>query len=342
MITNKLSGIIPLMAASILLCACGQKKADETQVTAEKEKVKVKVETVTLQDVPQTSEFTATVEANIKNNIAPQSPVRIERIFVEVGDHVRKGQKLVQMDEANLAQAKTQLDNLEIEFKRTDELYKVGGTSKSDWDAKKTSLDVARTAYRNLVENTQLLSPIDGIITARNYDSGDMHSGGDPVLTVEQIRPVKLYINISETLFTKVKKGMDVSVKLDVYGDEAYDGKVSLVYPTIDPQTRTFPVEIKIVNGNEKVRPGMFARVTIDFGSKQHVVVPDRAIVKQSGSGDRYVYVYENGKVSYNKVELGRRLDNKYELISGVENGAKVVITGQSRLNNGMEVDIID
>lgn len=339
MITNKLSGIISLMAVSVLLLSCEQKKAVET---AEKENVKVKVETVTLQDVPQTSEFTATVEPNIKNNIAPQSPVRIERILVEVGDHVRKGQKLVQMDEVNLAQAKTQLDNLEIEFKRTDELYKVGGTSKSDWDAKKTSLDVARTAYHNLVENTQLLSPIDGIVTARNYDSGDMYSGGDPVLTVEQIRPVKLYINISETLFTKVKKGMNVTVKLDVYGDEAFDGKVSLVYPTIDPQTRTFPVEIKMVNGNEKVRPGMFARVTIDFGSKQHVVVPDRAIVKQSGSGDRYVYVYENGKVSYNKVELGRRLDNKYELISGVDNGAKVVITGQSRLNNGMEVDIIE
>lgn len=339
MITNKLSGIISLMAVSVLLLSCQQKKAVET---AEKENVKVKVETVTLQDVPQTSEFTATVEPNIKNNIAPQSPVRIERILVEVGDHVRKGQKLVQMDEVNLAQAKTQLDNLEIEFKRTDELYKVGGTSKSDWDAKKTSLDVARTAYHNLVENTQLLSPIDGIVTARNYDSGDMYSGGDPVLTVEQIRPVKLYINISETLFTKVKKGMNVTVKLDVYGDEAFDGKVSLVYPTIDPQTRTFPVEIKMVNGNEKVRPGMFARVTIDFGSKQHVVVPDRAIVKQSGSGDRYVYVYENGKVSYNKVELGRRLDNKYELISGVDNGAKVVITGQSRLNNGMEVDIIE
>lgn len=339
MITNKLSGIISLMAVSVLLLSCEQKKAVET---AEKENVKVKVETVTLQDVPQTSEFTATVEPNIKNNIAPQSPVRIERILVEVGDHVRKGQKLVQMDEVNLAQAKTQLDNLEIEFKRTDELYKVGGTSKSDWDAKKTSLDVARTAYHNLVENTQLLSPIDGIVTARNYDSGDMYSGGDPVLTVEQIRPVKLYINISETLFTKVKKGMNVTVKLDVYGDEAFDSKVSLVYPTIDPQTRTFPVEIKMVNGNEKVRPGMFARVTIDFGSKQHVVVPDRAIVKQSGSGDRYVYVYENGKVSYNKVELGRRLDNKYELISGVDNGAKVVITGQSRLNNGMEVDIIE
>lgn len=328
--------------ALLCLAACSQKKTEDTAATSEKEKVKVKVETVSMQSVPQTREFTATVQANIKNNIAPQNAVRIEQILVEVGDPVRKGQKLVQMDEASLAQAKTQLDNLETEFKRTDELYKVGGTSRSDWDAKKTSFEVARTAYNNLVENTQLASPIDGIVTARNYDGGDMYSNGDPVLVIEQIRPVKLYIHVSETFFTHVKKGMDVSVKLDVYGDKEFPGKVSLVYPTIDPQTRTFPVEIKIVNADQQVRPGMFARVTIDFGALDRVVVPDRAIVKQSGSGDRYVYVYRDGKVTYDKVELGRRLGDKYELVSGVENGSRVVVTGQSRLNNGMEVELVN
>ena len=322
------------------MAACQEKK-DDTASDAGQSKVKVKVETVTQQPVAQTREFTATVQANIKNNIAPQNPVRIDKILVEVGDAVRAGQTLVQMDEVNLAQSKTQLDNLEVEFRRTDELFKIGGTSRSDWDAKKTSLDVARTAYKNLVENTRLTSPIDGIVTARHYDSGDMYSGGDPVLVVEQIRPVKLYIHVSEAFFTRIKKGMDVKVKLDVYGDEEFQGKVSLVYPTIDSQTRTFPVEIKIVNADQKVRPGMFARVTVDFGSLDRVVIPDRAIVKQSGSGDRYVYVYNDGKVSYNKVELGRRLDDKYELVSGVDNGAQVVVTGQSRLNNGMEVDIV-
>lgn len=337
---KQVSGIL-FAAGCLAMGACSQKKTDEAAPAAEKEKVKVKVETVTLRPVAQTREFTATVQANIKNNIAPQNTVRIDEILVEVGDAVRKGQTLVKMDEVNLAQSKTQLDNLEVEFKRTDELFKIGGTSRSDWDAKKTSLEVARTAYKNLVENTRLTSPIDGIVTARYYDSGDMYSGGDPVLVVEQIQPVKLYINVSEAFFTRIRKGMDVTVKLDVYGDEEFPGKVSLVYPTIDSQTRTFPVEIKIVNAHRKVRPGMFARVTVDFGSIDRIMVPDRAIVKQSGSGDRYVYVYSDGKVSYNKVELGRRLGDKYELVSGVDNGAQVVVTGQSRLNNGMEVDIV-
>ena len=119
-----------------------------------------------------------------------------------------------------------------------------------------------------------------------------------------------------------------------------FRSKVSLVYPTIDAATRTFPVEVKIDNAGEKVRPGMFARATMNFGSKNHVVVPDQAVVKQAGSGDRYVYVYKDGKVSYQKVELGRRMGNRYEILSGVEDGDEVVITGQNRLINGIEVEL--
>ena len=285
-------------------------------------------------------QYTATVEAEVKNNIAPSSPVRIDKIFVEVGDHVSKGQKLVQMDAANLKQTKLQLDNQEVEFNRIDELYKVGGASKSEWDAAKMAYDVKKTAYQNLLENTSLLSPISGVVTARNYDSGDMYSGGNPVLTVEKITPVKLLINVSEVYFTKVKKGAPVNVKLDVYGDEAFEGKISLIYPTIDPSTRTFQVEIQLPNQNQKVRPGMFARASLNFGTEENVVVPDLAIVKQAGAGDRYVYVYKDGKVTYNKVELGRRMGTEYELKSGVPNNSQVVIAGQTRLINGTEVEV--
>lgn len=325
------------LASLVGLCACA---GGETETTTTAEKVKVKIETVHAQTVDQLSEFTATVEANVKNNIAPQNPFRIRKIYAEIGDHVKAGQTLAEMDATNLKQAKVQLDNQEAEFKRIDELYKVGGASKSAWDAQKASMEVARESYANLVENTRLVSPISGIVTARNYDSGDMYSGGTPIYTVEQIRPVKLLINVSESFFTQVKKGNEVDVRLDVYGDEVFKGKVSLVYPTIDATTRTFPVEVRILNNDERVRPGMFARVTLNFGERQHVVIPDRAIVKQAGSGDRYVYVYQNGSVSYQKVELGRRIGNTYEVISGVSDGNEVVITGQSRLNNGMEVEI--
>ena len=336
--TREMLKVVPL-ATLALLISCSVEKKDAAAETHD-EKVKVKIEQVSAQDVDQIGEFTATVEANISNNIAPQTPVRIEKLFAEVGDHVKAGQLLVKMDETSLKQAKIQLDNQELEFKRIDELYKVGGASKSAWDAQKTQLDISRANYKNLQENTQLLSPITGIVTARNYDSGDMYNSGNPVYTVEQIRPVKVLINVSESYFTKVKKGNEVDIKLDVYGDEVFKGNVSLIYPTIDPNTRTFPVEVKIANSDERVRPGMFSRVTMNFGTQNHVVAPDLAIVKQQGAGDRYIYVYKDGKVSYEKVELGRRMGNKYEILSGVNSGDQVVVSGQSRLNNGMEVEI--
>ena len=328
------------LLAVVLLGSCTGGK-DKSAAEKTEEKPKVKLADVTARPVEQIQEYTATVEAEVKNNIAPSSPVRIDKIFVEVvGDHVSKGQKLVQMDAANLKQTKLQLDNQEVEFNRIDELYKVGGASKSEWDAAKMAYDVKKTAYQNLLENTSLLSPISGVVTARNYDSGDMYSGGNPVLTVEKITPVKLLINVSEVYFTKVKKGAPVNVKLDVYGDEAFEGKISLIYPTIDPSTRTFQVEIQLPNQNQKVRPGMFARASLNFGTEENVVVPDLAIVKQAGAGDRYVYVYKDGKVTYNKVELGRRMGAEYELKSGVPNNSQVVIAGQTRLINGTEVEV--
>lgn len=249
------------------------------------EKPLVRLETVKTQEVEQIQEFTATVEANVVNNIVPSMSLRINDILVEVGDHVRKGQVLAQMDKTNLLQSQTQLENIQLEYDRAFELYKVGGASKQSLDAQKTQLDVAKTAYENLKENTRLVSPINGIVTARNYDSGDM-IGGEPVVTIEQMSPVKLLVNVSESFYTRVRKGMDVNVKVEVYGDEIFHGKVSLIYPTVDPQTRTFPVEIKLPNKDLKVRPGMFARVTMNFGTQNHVVAPDLSIIKQAGSGD--------------------------------------------------------
>ena len=109
-----------------------------------------------MQDVPQEETFTATVESDVKNNIAPNTPYRIEKIYVDVGDQVKKGQVVVQLDASNLRQMGLQVENLRVEFKRTDELYKVGGASKSEWDNAKTQLDVNETQYKQLLQNTRL------------------------------------------------------------------------------------------------------------------------------------------------------------------------------------------
>ena len=171
--------------AAALLCSCGSSEKTEN-VEAQPEMPKVKIAQTHIEAVPQIEEYATTVEAEVKNNIIPNSPLRIAKILVEVGDYVTKGQELVLLDASNLDQLKLQFNNQEANFKRIEELYKIGGTSKSEYDNMKTQLDVAKKNLDNRLENTILVSPIDGVVSARNYDNGDMY-GGQSILVVEQI-----------------------------------------------------------------------------------------------------------------------------------------------------------
>lgn len=337
---------IALSGAVLSLPACSGSKenADSTVVESTEEELPVvDIQQVTEESVPQISEYTATVEAYKTNNISTSTPNRIKKILVDVGARVSKGQKVVLLDDVNIEQLRVRLENAEREYNRAVKLLEIGGGTQQSVDQLKTELDASRRQYANMIENTELVSPINGVVTARNYYDGDM-TGTQPILTIEQVQPVKVIVNVSESEFPKVKKGMHVAIKLDTYGDETFDGIVDLIHPTVDPTTRTFTVEILIPNRDSRVLPGMFARVKMRFGEADHVVVPDRAIVKQTGSGNRYVYVYHPSSqtVSYNRVTLGQRLDSNYELLSGVDPDAWVVITGQTRLADGAKVKVLD
>lgn len=327
--------LIPL-ALLIAITSCSEKKVEETK----EEVYPVNVEQINMETVEQIYDFTATVQPYKKNLIGSAQPNRIKKIFVEVGDRVRKGQKLVEMDAVNRSQQKTQLETFERDYNRMKELYAVGGASKQQLDQAQAQYDVAKDAFSLLDENTDLVSPIDGIVTERNYDPGDVYNGQQSILTVMQIQPVKLLIHVSEQLYSKIKEGMPVDVKLDVYGEENFKGKVNLIYPTIDETTRTFTVEVLLPNANSKVRPGMFARVILPTEQVERIVVSDKAVVKQSGSNERFVYVLDGNNVKHTKVNIGRRLGDRYEIIDGLEAGQTVVINGTARLVDGSLVEV--
>ena len=330
--------------ALVLAAGCGNTgKKDATQAAAVVEEAapSVAVEQVFQREVPQEATYTSTVQAYVKNNIAPQSANRIKKINVEVGDFVKKGQVLAEMDLIQLQQAELQMQNKEIEYKRLKALYDAGGLSQSDLDAIELSYKVSKTQYENLLENSVLLSPINGVVTARNYDVGDMYAMSAPVFTVEQIVPVKLLVGISESDYSKVKKGDSVEITTDAVPDKTFYGKINRIYPTVDPATRTFTVEVVVDNNYKTLRPGMFARVTVKFGVNNNVVIPDVAVVKQQGSGERFVYVLnEDGTVSYVKVILGRRMGAEYEVLEGLKDGDRIVTGGQIRLKDGVKVSV--
>lgn len=342
--------------STITLASCSKGNSASKGAPEETEEAPlVKIEKVFEKDVLQKGVYTTSVEADLINNISSSMPNRIKEIYVDEGMQVSKGQKLVVLDDVNIvnyetqvANAKANLDNVQTNYNRALELYKIGGGTKQNVDAMETQLITAKNTLasaertlRNARENTVLTAPISGVVTARNYDPGDM-TGALPILTIAKVNPVKVICNISESEYSKVKKGMVVDCTFDTYGDEVFQGTVNMVSPTIDTASRTFGVEILLPNSNNKILPGMFGRVTINFGEMRRVVVPDQAVVKQPGSGNQYVYVYKDGKVSYNKVELGQRIGNTYEIISGVQDGDEVVINGQSKLANGMEVRVMN
>lgn len=349
------AAFVMLLAAIATFSSCSGSEKKEGKTETQDNTPVVSVETVEQRSVDQIGEYTATVEPELINNISAAAPNRIKEIYVDEGMRVAKGQRLVVMDDVNTVNYQTQVDNakanlnnVQLNYDRAVELFKIGGGTKQQVDQMETqlinarnSLAAAERTLRNAQENTVLTAPISGVVTARNYDPGDM-TGSLPVLTIARVQPVKIVINVTESELANVKKGMPANVTFDTYGDEVFNGTVSMVAPTVDPSSRTFGVEITSANSDNRILPGMFGRATLNLGTQDRVVVPDKSVVKQQGSGDHYIYVYNpsDGTVSYNKVELGRRLGAEYEIVSGVEPGSQVVVSGQSRLANGRKVTL--
>ena len=325
-----------------MAAGCGNSKSgNQTAEQTEPERIQaVSVMQTTSKDVPQEEIYTSTVEAYATNNIAPQSPSRIQKINVEVGDYVYAGQIVAVMDQVSLNQSRLSMVNDSVEFSRLKGLYEQGGVSKSDLDAMELKYNVSRSQYENILENTILRSPISGVISARNYDRGDMYTG-TPIYVVEQVTPVKLLVGISEADYTKVKKNDPVEITVDAIPGRTFTGRISRIYPTIDPSTHTFTSEIHVANGDRTLKPRMYSKGTVTFGVNHSVVVPDNCIVKQQGSAVRSVYVLQSDNtVKETVVTLGRHFGTDYEILSGLNEGDTIVVKGQGSLKDGMKVNV--
>ncbi|MDE6446194.1 MAG: efflux RND transporter periplasmic adaptor subunit [Alistipes sp.] len=288
-----------------------------------------------------TEEFTSEIEPYKENDITPAATgVHINRILVDVGDKVQKGQLLVTLDPTQYTQARVQLKTVEDDYNRLLPVYKAGGISAQQIQQAKAQLDVQREAVANLKKNIEVRSPIAGVVTARNYESGDLFAS-QPILHVMQIDPLKVIVNISEQYFPDVKVGMPVRLLVDIFPDKEFEGRVSLIYPALDAATRTFKVEVRVPNADRTLRPGMYARTIFDMGEKPGVMVPDVAVQKQVGSAERYLYVIRDDSVAERRtVTLGRQVGDRIDILSGVEEGEQVAVTALSKLYDGARVTL--
>jgi RND family efflux transporter MFP subunit len=342
---NKLVKDLTLLLLAGALVACGGKSAEKQATTTKKESEKVKVQTLSNERIAKNLELSATLEGYETMNISPSITGHIEHIYVEVGSRVQKGSMLVRMDQTQLNTTRINLNSTKVELDRVTSLKASGSISEQVYDQTKAGYDQLVETERFQNENTFVRAQFSGIISAKNYEDGEMYTGA-PILTLTQISRLKAIINIPETYFPLVKQGMKVDVRSDIYPDKTFPATIEIVYPTIDPSSHTFQAKLNIPNGSEKIRPGMYVKTTLALGQIDAIVVPYQSVLKLTGSNERYVFTNHDGTAHRVAVTLGQRFDDRIEIIpvipGDLKEGDQLVVTGQARLVDGSKLEIVE
>ncbi len=333
-----------VVIASLMLSLCIG-CAQQTQTTATSEttstaKVLTKGFTAKSESVSLIEQFTSEMFAYRENGIIPAANgVRIASINFEVGDTVKEGDLVATLDPTLYNQHMISVDNLQLDYDRLLPVFEAGGISRQMLDQAKSALDVQREAGENLRKNIELRSPISGMVTARNAETGDLFLS-QSILNIAQMDSLKVLVQISEQFFPFVKAGMPITMEVEIYPNETFNGAVSLVYPSLNAATRTFTAEVTVPNPTMKLRPGMYGKSTFKMGSRMGVMVPDVAIQKQYGSAESFAYVNTGGVAERRRVTRGRQVGDMVEVLSGVKAGEEVLVTGFSRLSDGAQIEI--
>ena len=331
--------VILYSLAVLAFISCGKQQT----TTEEQERVE-QVRTTVLQ--PREIEREISVSTNLQGyltqNVAPSLTGKIEHIYCEVGDHVTQGQALVTMDQTQYKTTKISLANLETEKNRIEQLLKTGSATQQQYDQILAQYNSTKEQLEFLQINTYVKAPFSGVISAKNYEDGELYSG-QPILVLTQIDKLKALVAIPEAYFPKFKAGMKLTLTSEIYPDQIFPATVEVVYPTIDATSHTFQVKIVIPNGKNLLRPGMYVTTSLGLGKANTIVAPYQAVEKLVGANDRYVFINENGRAKRVSVELGQRFDQEIEIISPeIVPGVEMVTVGQHKLVDGVKLNVVE
>ena len=340
---NRFFKVAMILLAAGGMTACGGGSGKKA-TTTKKEAEKVKVQTLESERIARTLDLSATLEGYESMNIAPSITGHIEHIYVEVGSRVNKGTLLVRMDQTQLNTTRINLNNTKVELDRVTALKASGSVSQQVYDQTKAGYDQLVETERFQNENTFVKAQFGGVISAKNYEDGEMYTG-QPILQLTQINRLKAVINIPESFFPLVRQGMRVEVRSDIYPEQTFPATIEIVYPTVDPASHTFQAKLNIPNAGEKIRPGMYVHTRLALGETDAIVVPYQSVLKLTGSNDRYVFTNKDGKAHRVAVTLGQRYDDRIEVIpvtpGDLKEGDELVVVGQARLVDGCTLEIV-
>lgn len=322
--------------AALTLASCGNK---EQQTTDQEESAElVELTTLHAREVQREISLSSNLMGYETVNVAPSLTGKIEHIYVEVGDRVAEGADLVRMDQQQYNTTRLTMANLQVEMSRMDGLIQTGSVSQQQYDQVKLSLDQTRESLAFLQKNTYVKAPFAGVISAKNYEDGELYSG-QPIVVLTQVDKLKTLVAIPESYIPLVKKGMQLSLHSSVYPDRVFPATIEVVYPTLDAASHTFQVKVVVPNQQGLLRPGMYVTTTIGLNKETVIMAPYSTVLKLIGANDRYVFINDNGRAKRVTVEMGQRVGDDVEIIAPeIVEGVELVTKGEARLIDGVKI----
>ncbi len=308
------------------------------------------VEAVPAVIAPVNDEVTAVGSLQSNESVVIRSEIagRIATINFQEGQTVHAGDLLFSLDaseyQAQLAQSSANMKSNETNFNRAKGLREKSLLSQQEYDDTSAKLEESRAKRdvdQSRLEKTSIRAPFNGVLGVRSVSPGAYVKPGEDLVMLEDIDPIKVEFRIPETYSRQVKPGQHITLRVDAYPGEIFNGTVYVIDTRMDTQTRTMLLRGRIPNAKKNLRPGMFARVALILVTRSNaLVVPEQALVPFGG--DQFIYRVVDGKAVQTRVEPGRRMDGKVEIKTGVNAGDHVIIAGQMKLRDGMPVAELD
>jgi membrane fusion protein (multidrug efflux system) len=341
-------GICKFRSARWLVAAALVFSSDAALAQAAKDAVAVEAAKVIAAPLSEQVTAIGTLLSDEAVTVSSEIPGRLKEIHFKEGEPVEKGAPLFTLDDsvyrAQLSDAEAKLKLAEQTHQRTTQLFKNKYATAQSADEATSNLAVSTATVelaRVQLEKTRIAAPFSGIVGLRHVSVGEYITSGQALVNLEAIDPVKADFRVPERFLPAIRVGQAIRIKVDAYPDETFEGKVYAIDPRLDVAGRSLLVRALLPNKDQRLRPGLFARVTVLLQLKEDALsVPEQAIVPQGDS--QYVFRIINGKAALTKVVIGTRREGRVEIVDGLSVGDEVVTAGQLKIRDGSAVSIVN
>jgi membrane fusion protein (multidrug efflux system) len=309
----------------------------------------VVLEPVRIEAVQQSIKAVGTLRANESIVIRPEIAGRIRQILFQEGQAVEKDALLIELDDselqAELSQATAQLKVSRLTYERLKPLDLEGKryVTKQQLDEVAGSLQVAQAnhvLYSTRLAKTKVRAPFDGLLGIRRVSPGDFVTTGQDLVNLEDVRTLKIDFKVPETLLRHLVPGQSLELTTDAYPGNTFRGTVYVIDPRVDMTTRAVQVRARIPNVEQRLRPGMFAQVTLHLGQKERaMLIPEEAVIPQKDQ--TFVYRAQDGTAHRTAVQLGMRTRGFVQVLSGLQEQDVIVRVGHHKLQDGARIRVV-